>query len=107
MRHGRAVPWEEVAEPVVVRFCRPDWRAIVRCVREEGRNPLAQCNAAYAEYERGAPTEIDRDDLEASMYERSRQVLARAERGVEVSARRLVGARIVTWSLEALASSNA
>lgn len=106
MRHGQSVPWEDVCEPATIRFCEPDWQQVMKTVIDAQRNPLPQCNAAYAEYDDDSPTEIDQYDLEADMWSESRSVLAEADRRDNVLESTLVGARIVTWSLESLVESN-
>lgn len=98
MRHGRAVDWRAVSAPATVRFCEPDWEFVVDLV-EEGTNPLAQCNARYAEYEIDDASEVDHFDLETAMWTDSQGVLSgQADENPTVRAR--VAARLVTWSLE-------
>lgn len=100
MRHGRAVNWRAVSAPAMVRFCEPDWTFVVELVDEEGTNPLAQCNAKYAEYTVDEEADVDHFDLETEMWSKSKDVLAGETD--EPSEHTRVGSQLVVWSLETL-----
>lgn len=104
MRHGHAVAWRAVPEPATIRFCEPDWAFVVDLVDEQGENPLAQCNAKYAEYGIEDVDAVDHFDLETTMWADGQAVLD-GEAG-EPSARNRVEAQLVTWSLESLVETN-
>lgn len=105
MRHGKAIPWEDVGEPATVGFCASDWRLVSSVVLDDGQNPLPQCNARYVEYESETSHEIQQLDLEAAMWRESQSILEPEGQRGEPSRRSLVEARIVAWSLDTLIDS--
>lgn len=117
MRHGQAIAWREVSAPATVGFCEPDWEFVVDLVVDQETNPLAQCNAKYAEYEVDDSPDVDDSsdvdespeadhfDLETTMWADSQAVLSgQADENPSVRAR--VAARLVTWSLETLVETS-
>lgn len=104
MRHGEGVAWRDVPAPATVRFCEPDWEFVIELVTDRETNPLAQCNATYAEYDL-ADEEVDHFDLETTMWAEGQAVLT--DRAGDPADRDLVAARLVTWSLEALIETGA
>lgn len=104
MRHGRAVNWRAVSAPATVRFCEPDWKFVVELVDDQETNPLAQCNAKYAEYAEENESDVEHFDLETEMWSDSQDVLA--GKTDEPSDHTRVGAQLVIWSLETLVETS-